>query len=146
METTHTEHHIMITIEPINVKRNIFKRFPWFLFSWTIVLVFVFVYVDNSNYAYGCRNDIFQWRLMTYHMFHANISHIIINVFAFWLFGLYIHMVYNDVVNMIIYIIGVILSGFAFYIDCDLQQSNNKVTTKLLGLVVVFVELWVLYL
>lgn len=120
---------IMITIEedPITVKHKIFKRFPWFLFSWTIVLIFIFVYVDNSNYAYGCKNDMFQWRLMTYHMFHLNIQHIVFNVLAFWLFGLYIHMTYNDFVNVIIYVIGIIVSGCTYYIDCKHEQSKTKI-------------------
>jgi membrane associated rhomboid family serine protease len=124
-----TERHIMVRVEedPINVKRKIFKRFPWFLFSWTIVLIFVYVYVDNSNYAYGCKSDMFEWRLTTYHMFHIDIQHLVFNILAFWLFGLYIHMVYNDFVNIPIYVIGVIISGFTYYIDCDLQGSNKKI-------------------
>jgi membrane associated rhomboid family serine protease len=107
--------------------KNIINKFPWFLFSWTIVLIFVFVYVDNSNYAYGCKTHMLQWRLMTYHMFHLDIEHLVFNLFAFWLFGLYINMVYNDFVNIIIYIIGVVISGFTYYIDCDIQQSYSRV-------------------
>lgn len=120
---------IMITTEedPVSVKKNIMKRFPWFLVSWTIVLIFVFVYVDNDYYAYGCRNDMLQWRLLTYHMFHVNVLHIIFNILAFWLFGLYIHMIYNDFINVIIYGIGVIISGFTYYIDCDLRDSNRRI-------------------
>lgn len=113
--------------DPMTQKRSIKKRFPWFLFSWTIVLIFVFVYVDNSNYAYGCKSGILDWKITTYHLFHVDIQHIVFNIVAFWLFGLYINMVYNDFVNILIYVIGVILSAFAYYIDCDVRQSNTKI-------------------
>lgn len=119
----------MITTEeaPMTIRKNIMTKFPWFLFSWTIVLIFVFVYVDNSNYAYGCESGMFQWRLMTYHMFHIDIQHLIFNILAFWLFGLYILMVYNDFVNILVYVIGMILSGLTYYIDCDLRQSHRMI-------------------
>jgi membrane associated rhomboid family serine protease len=118
---------IIVEGEPIQIKGSIVRKFPYFLFLWTIVLISVFVFVDKSNYAYGCRNDVFQWRILTYHMFHLNIEHIVCNVTAFWLFGLYINMVYNDITNIIIYVLGVILSACTYHLDCDLKQSNTRI-------------------
>lgn len=121
--------HTIIVIEedPVKVKNRIIRQFPWFLFSWTIVLIFVFVYVDNSHYAYGCKQDIFEWRLVTYHMFHLNIEHIAFNLIGFWLFGIYIHMVYNDLVNMLIYTFGVVSSGITYHIDCSLNKRDTRI-------------------
>lgn len=113
--------------DPMTIKKNIIKKFPWFLFSWTIVLISVFVYADKSNYAYGCESGMFQWRLITYHMFHIDVEHLIVNILGFWLFGLYVNLVYNDFYNMLIYVIGVILSGLTYYVDCDVRKSNKMI-------------------
>jgi membrane associated rhomboid family serine protease len=103
------------------------KRFPWFLFAWTIVLLFVFVYIDKDKYSYGCHNGMFYWKLMTYHMIHLNVKHIVYNLIAFWLFGLYVSFVYNDLLNIVIYAIGVIASGCSYYIECTSLKSDNEV-------------------
>jgi membrane associated rhomboid family serine protease len=103
------------------------KKFPWFLFSWTIVLVFVFVYIDKDKYSYGCQNEMFYWKLMTYHMIHKDIQHLVLNLIAFWLFGLYVNFVYNDALNIIVHMIGVIAAGCSYYIECSSNKSDVNV-------------------
>ncbi len=103
------------------------RKFPWFLFSWTFVLIFMFIYVDKYDYSYGCLDGMFYWKLMTYHMFHLDAQHIAFNIVAFWLFGLYINTVYNDLVNVLVYTIGVIVSGCTYYVDCYSQQSEQEI-------------------
>lgn len=115
-----------IETHQLSLKDKIYKFvkwFPWFLFTWTIVLVYVFENLDDNKYSYGCHDGMFNWKLMTYHMFHNNIEHIVNNMIAFWLFGLYVHCTYNDFLNMIVYMVGAIASGCSYYIKCYIDES-----------------------
>lgn len=111
-------------------KRNLnilYRKFPWFIVGWTIVLIIIFEEYDNAYFSYSCQKSMFHWRIMTYHLNHIDTEHIVFNLIGFWIFGLYINAVYNDFINVLLYIIGIIVSGCTYYVDCYIKEQLSEI-------------------